>query len=328
KDYYKRSLSGISFAFSLIMTARFYHRFLFILCVLCCFTPWISAPIALVGGFLFNLLWGHPYERLNHKATGLLLKASVIGLGFGMTTQSAWDAGKNGFGLTVGSVIVVLLLGSLIGKWLSMPAKSSHLIASGTAICGGSAIAAVGPAVNASEKDISVSLGVIFLLNSIALIIFPSIGHLFDLSQHQFGLWSAIAIHDTSSVVGASSAYGEEALQVATTVKMARALWIIPVALVSALVFGGKGKKCKMPWFIFLFIFAIIANSYLPICQYVNGTIVEISKRALVVTLFLIGAGLSVDKMKSVGWKALILGVSLWIIISIASLFVILKAEL
>lgn len=298
-------------------------RILFFLCLALCLMPFVSAPIALAGGFLFNLFLGHPYERLNHQATGWLLKASVVGLGFGMTAHSAWMAGKDGFELTIGSVIIVLLLGALLGKFLSMSRKSSHLIASGTAICGGSAIAAVAPAVDASEKDTSVSLGVVFLLNSIALIIFPSIGHLMNLSQHQFGLWSAIAIHDTSSVVGAASAYGEEALRVATTVKMARALWIIPVALISAYLFGGKGKKCSIPWFIFVFMGAIALNSTMDVCRYFNGEVVDVSKKLLVVTLFLIGSGLSFEKMKSVGWKALILGVSLWVIISVSSLAVI-----
>ena len=194
-----------------------------------------------------------------------------------------------------------------------MPRKSSHLVASGTAICGGSAIAAVAPAVNASEKEISVSLGVVFLLNAVALVVFPFIGHLLGLSQHQFGLWSAIAIHDTSSVVGAASAYGNEALEVATTVKLARALWIIPVSLLSAFLFKNKGKKISIPWFILFFILAMLANSYLP----------GISTVAPAITLFLIGAGLSVEKIKSVGWKPLILGIILWITVSILSLLVI-----
>ena len=183
----------------------------FILALVLCATPYVSAPIALVGGFLFTLFFGHPYAKLNHKATNILLKASVVGLGFGMNVQSALQVGREGLGLTVASITTVLILGYLVGGWLKMPRKSSHLVASGTAI------AAVAPAVNASEKEISVSLGVVFLLNAVALVVFPFIGHLLGLSQHQFGLWSAIAIHDTSSVVGAASAYGNEALEVATT---------------------------------------------------------------------------------------------------------------
>lgn len=217
----------------------------FILCIALCATPYVSAPIALVGGFLFSLFWGHPFAKLNHKATGLLLKVSVVGLGFGMNVHSALQVGREGLELTVVSIALLLTLGYFVGRWLRMPRKSSHLVASGTAICGGSAIAAVAPAVDASEKEISVSLGVVFLLNSVALILFPAIGHLLGLTQHQFGMWSAIAIHDTSSVVGAASAYGSEALEVATTVKLARALWIIPVSLLSALLFRSKGRRSR-----------------------------------------------------------------------------------
>lgn len=295
----------------------------FIIAVILCATPWVSAPIALVGGFLFTYFFGHPFAKLNHKATSILLKVSVVGLGFGMNVHSALQVGREGLLLTVCSITLMLVLGYIIGGWLKMPRKTSHLVASGTAICGGSAIAAVAPAVNANEKEISMSLGVVFLLNSIALILFPVIGHLFDLTQHQFGLWSAIAIHDTSSVVGAASAYGNEALEVATTVKLARALWIIPLSLISAFLFKSKGKKISIPWFIGFFILAMLANSYLPFVGAFSAVVVNISKAALVVTLFLIGAGLSVESIKSVGWKPLILGVSLWVTISVLSLIVI-----
>ena len=292
----------------------------FILAIVLCATPYVSAPIALVGGFLFTLFFGHPFEKLNHKATNLLLKASVVGLGFGMNLDSALAAGRDGFWLTVCSITLVLTLGYFIGKRLGMPRRTSHLVASGTAICGGSAIAAVAPAVNASEKEMSVSLGVVFLLNAIALVVFPFVGHLIGLTQHQFGLWSAIAIHDTSSVVGAASAYGDEALMVATTVKLARALWIIPISLLSAVLFKSSGKKISIPWFIFFFILAMLANTYLPFVSTFGPAINSISKTALVVTLFLIGAGLSVEKIKSVGWKPLILGIVLWVIVSVLSL--------
>ncbi len=292
----------------------------FILCIALCATPYVSAPIALVGGFLFSWFWGHPFAKLNHKATGLLLKVSVVGLGFGMNVHSALQVGREGLELTVVSIALLLTLGYFVGRWLRMPRKSSHLVASGTAICGGSAIAAVAPAVDASEKEISVSLGVVFLLNSVALILFPAIGHLLGLTQHQFGMWSAIAIHDTSSVVGAASAYGSEALEVATTVKLARALWIIPVSLLSALLFRSKGKKISIPWFIGFFILAMLANSYLPFVDDFNTAVVTVSKAALVVTLFLIGAGLSVSKIREVGFKPLLLGVTLWVAISVLSL--------
>lgn len=297
----------------------------FILAMVLCISGYLSSPIALVGGFLFSYFLGHPFMALNGKAVNWLLKIAVVGLGFGMNLKETLAAGKDGFILTVFSIIITLVLGYFLGKLLKMNRRTSHLISSGTAICGGSAIAAVSPVINASEKDISISLGVIFLLNSIALIVFPPLGHLFGLSQHQFGLWCAIAIHDTSSVVGAAYTFGEEALKVATTVKLARALWIIPLSIASVFLFKGKGKSVKIPYFIFLFILAIIVNSYLPIPEMITTSITSISKSLLVLTLFLIGAGLSVDKIKSAGWKPMVLGVSLWIFISISSILVILS---
>ena len=300
-------------------------KVLFILAMVLCLSGYISSPVALVGGFVFTYFLGHPYLSLNSKAVNWLLKIAVVGLGFGMNLIETFNAGKDGFLLTVFSITATLILGFFLGKMLKMDRKGTHLISSGTAICGGSAIAAVAPVINASEKDISISLGVIFLLNSIALIIFPPLGHLFGLSQHQFGLWCAIAIHDTSSVVGAAYTFGEEALKVATTVKLARALWIIPLSLLSVFLFKGKGKSIKIPYFIFLFILAIIINSYLPIPEMITHGITTISKSLLVLTLFLIGAGLSIDKIKSAGWKPMILGISLWVFISISSIFVILS---
>ncbi|KJJ38450.1 YeiH family protein [Aequorivita vladivostokensis] len=299
-------------------------KVLFIICMVLCILGYVSSPVALVGGFLFSYFLGHPFLTLNSKAVNWLLKIAVVGLGFGMNLKETLAAGQDGFLLTVFSISATLILGYFLGRLLKMNKKSSHLISSGTAICGGSAIAAVSPVINASEKDISISLGVIFLLNSIALIVFPPLGHLLDLNQHQFGLWCAIAIHDTSSVVGAAYTFGEEALKVATTVKLARALWIIPLSLLSVFLFKGKGKSVKIPYFIFLFILAIILNSYLPIPEILTTGITSISKSLLVLTLFLIGAGLSMDKIKSAGWKPMILGFSLWVFISVSAILVIL----
>ena len=235
-----------------------------------------------------------------------------------MNVHSALQAGKDGFWLTICSITITLVLGYFVGKALKLDRKMAHLTATGTAICGGSAIAAVAPAVEADEKQVSMSLGVVFLLNSIALVVFPVLGHLLNLTEHQFGLWSAIAIHDTSSVVGAASAYGEEALKVATTVKLARALWIIPVSLLSVFLFKSKGKKVSIPWFILLFVVAMLFNSY---CQLsFNDLIFKVSKSLLVATLFLIGASLSIDSIKEVGLKPLALGVILWVVISALSL--------
>ncbi|MFR9636610.1 MAG: putative sulfate exporter family transporter [Rikenellaceae bacterium] len=301
---------------------RRYRKFLFLALALLCATPYISAPMALVAGFLFTLVVGHPIPKFASRTTSWLLKASVVGIGFGMNVQEAMTAGREGVGLTICSITIVLSVGYLLGRWIGIDRKMAHLISSGTAICGGSAIAAVAPAIEAKTDQISISLGVVFLLNSMALIIFPIMGHYLDLTQHQFGLWSAIAIHDTSSVVGAAATYGEEALKVATTVKLTRALWIIPISLLSIFLFRSKSKKVSIPWFILLFIGAMILNSYLELGAVAHG-IYALSKSALVVTLFLIGSGISLKALKTTGLKPIALGVCLWAVISVVSLLAI-----
>jgi len=300
-------------------------KVLFAFLALACLFPFVTGPFALLGGFIFVLFLGNPFAKRNHNAVSWLLKISVIGLGFGMNLHETIKVGKDGLLLTVVSLVLVLVLGFLIGRFLKIQRKTSHLISSGTAICGGSAIAAIAPVIDASEKDISISLGVIFLLNSVALLAFPSIGHLLDLSQYQFGLWSAVAIHDTSSVVGAAVEYGDEAVKVATTVKLSRALWIIPLSILSAFLFKGKDKTVKIPWFILLFVLAILVNSYFSLPTNFTSSITVGSKSLLVLTLFLVGAGLSIEKIKSAGWKPMFLGLSLWTIVSIVSLLMILS---
>lgn len=282
--------------------------------------PFIYSATALVLGIIYAQIFENPYAKQTKKATGLLLKIAVVGLGFGMNVYSALAAGKDGFVLTIFSIFLTLTLGFGIGKLLKIDKKISYLISSGTAICGGSAIAAVSPVIDADEKQISVALGIVFILNSVALIIFPPIGHALGLSQVDFGLWSAIAIHDTSSVVGAAAKYGDEALEVATTVKLARALWVIPVAFLSTMLFKNKGSKVKIPYFIGLFVLAMLANSYIPFIQPLGPYIVELSKAALTLTLFLIGTSLSFRTVKNVGAKPFIEGVLLWIFISVSSL--------
>ncbi len=282
--------------------------------------PFISSATALVLGIIYAQIFENPYSRQTKKATGLLLKVAVVGLGFGMNVYSALAAGKEGFVLTVFSIFLTLVLGFGIGKIFKIDKKISYLISSGTAICGGSAIAAVSPVIAADEKQISVALGIVFILNSVALLIFPPIGHALGLSQVDFGLWSAIAIHDTSSVVGAAAKYGDEALEVATTVKLARALWVIPIAFLSTILFKNKGSKVKIPYFIGLFVLAMLANSYIPFIQPLEPYIVELSKAALTLTLFLIGTSLSFRTVKNVGAKPFIEGVLLWIFISVSSL--------
>ena len=292
--------------------------------VFLCLTGILSPPLALFIGIVIAQI-GHPYAKLNSKLTSKLLQISVVGLGFGMNLTSAINAGKEGIIFTVISIFGTLLLGYGLGKIMNIEKKTSFLVSAGTAICGGSAIAAVSPVIKANEQQISAALGTIFILNAIALFIFPIIGHYFELSQHQFGLWSAIAIHDTSSVVGAASSYGTEALQTATTVKLARALWIIPVAYLATLVFKNKEKKSKIPYFIGYFILALIANTYLPFVQKISPFIIDFAKIGLTLTLFLIGTSLSAKVIKAVGVKPLIQGVILWITISIAALYVVIN---
>jgi uncharacterized integral membrane protein (TIGR00698 family) len=299
------------------------QQIIFAVLLLVCMTSFISPPIALLLGLVLANLSGHPFLHLNHKATNILLQVSVVGLGFGMNINTALSAGKEGFLFTVASIFSTLILGTYLGRWFNVEKKTSHLISCGTAICGGSAIAAIAPVIQSDEKQTSVALGVIFILNSIALFLFPAVGHWLDLSQKEFGLWCAIAIHDTSSVVGAASKYGPVALQIATTVKLARALWIIPVALITSLVFKNKSSKIKIPYFIGLFILAMIANTYVPQTAIIAPHLVSIAKIGLTVTLFLIGAGLNLNALKSVGLKPLLQGISLWIFIAIGTLLTI-----
>jgi len=297
-----------------------HQQIIFVALILFCITPFASPPIALLLGLVVANLSGHPFLSLNHKATSILLQISVVGLGFGMNVNSALSAGKEGFFFTIASILSTLILGTFLGKWFGIEKKTSHLISCGTAICGGSAIAAIAPVIKSDEKQTSVALGVIFILNSVALFLFPAVGHWLGLSQKEFGLWCAIAIHDTSSVVGAASKFGTEALQIATTVKLARALWIIPVALITAVIFKNKSNRIKIPYFIGLFIIAMAMNTYVSKTAIVAPYLVSIAKIGLTLTLFLIGAGLNRGILKTVGVKPLFQGVLLWAFIAIASL--------
>lgn len=311
-------------SFSLFDVKKVYQKIIFIVLALVCLSGFVSTPIALLLGLIVANLSGHPFLHLNHKATNLLLQVSVVGLGFGMNVNSALSAGKAGFLFTVASIFSTLILGFFIGKWFNVEKKTAHLISCGTAICGGSAIAAIAPVIKSDEKQTSVALGVIFILNSIALFLFPAVGHWLELSQQEFGLWCAIAIHDTSSVVGAANRYGPEALQIATTVKLARALWIIPIALVTASLFKNQKSKIKIPYFIGLFILAMMTNSYLPQTAIISPYLVAVAKIGLAFTLFLIGAGLNSKVLKTVGIKPLLQGVLLWGFIAVAALVLIL----
>ena len=283
---------------------------------------WCTPPVMLFLGLAYALICGQGYPSFNKKMSKKLLQYSVVGLGFGMNLHESLASGKEGMTFTIISVIGTLAIGMLIGrKLLKVDRETSYLISSGTAICGGSAIAAVGPVIKAKPANMSVALAVVFILNAIALFIFPSIGHWLELSQQQFGTWAAIAIHDTSSVVGAGAAYGEEALEVATTIKLTRALWIIPLALATSLIFKSKDSKITIPWFILYFIIAILLNTFvLGSVPQVGTAVSGIARRFLTLTMFFIGASLSMDVLRAVGIRPLIQGVLLWIVISVGSL--------
>lgn len=289
------------------------------------YVSWVTPPVALFLGLAFALLCGQAHPKFNKKMSKYLLQYSVVGLGFGMNLHASLASGKEGMEFTILSVVGTLLIGWFIGrKCLKVSRDTSYLISSGTAICGGSAIAAVGPVLKAKDEDMSVALGTIFILNAIALFIFPVIGHALNMGQHEFGTWAAIAIHDTSSVVGAGAAYGEEALQVATTIKLTRALWIIPVAIATSFIFKSKGKKISIPWFIFFFVLAMVFNTYI-LARTETGIAVgnfinDFARKMLTVTLFFIGASLSRDVLKAVGIRPLVQGVLLWMVISIGTL--------
>lgn len=286
------------------------------------FSSWVTPPVALFLGLAFALLCGQAYPKFNKKVSKKLLQYSVVGLGFGMNLHASLASGKEGMMFTVVSVVGTMFVGMFIGrKLLKVNRDTSYLISSGTAICGGSAIAAVGPVIKAKDSDMSVALATIFVLNAIALFIFPVLGEWLGLTQQEFGTWAAIAIHDTSSVVGAGAAYGEEALQVGTTIKLTRALWIIPLALVTSIIFKSEGKKISIPWFILWFIVAILINTYaLDELPEVGKAISGLARKGLIVTMFFIGASLSTDVLKAVGVKPLVQGILLWLVISIGSL--------
>ena len=300
----------------LVQINLFLLQTIFVAVIILCLFSIISPPIALLLGVLIVNIFGNPFLAFNHKAITFLLQFSVVGLGFGMNASSAISAGKEGFLLTVLSIVSTLIFGLLLGKWLKTDKKTSHLISCGTAICGGSAIAAISPVIKSNENQTSIALGVIFILNSVALFVFPFIGHQLDMSQKDFGLWCAIAIHDTSSVVGAANKYGAEALEIATTVKLARALWIIPISILTAVIFKNKNSKIKIPYFIGLFILAMLFNTYVPAMTIIAPSVVGVAKIGLTITLFLIGATLNSNALKSVGVRPLLQGIFLWVFIA------------
>jgi len=319
-------------------------KILFFLALVLSFTGLLSPPVALTIGILFGLCFTHPYATAARTSARVLLQVCVVALGFGMNLHEVLKAGRSGFVYTALGISFALLAGLALGKVLRVRGNSSFLITAGTAICGGSAIAAIGPILHADDEEMSVSLGTVFILNSVALLIFPPIGSTLHLSQTQFGLWAALAIHDTSSVVGAAAKYGPQALVIGTTVKLARALWIVPLALATAAIKRSKSKigseskilnnakagsetairgesKIQFPWFILFFCFAAVFNTYLPAISSFSHSLFTLGRLGLVATLFLIGTGISRATLKEVGWRPLLQGVLLWAVVGITSLY-------
>jgi uncharacterized integral membrane protein (TIGR00698 family) len=295
-------------------------KILFVAGLLLAFTGYVSPPLALTLGILFGLSFPHPYINESRGIARALLQSSVVALGFGMNLHEVLKAGRSGFLYTAVGITFALLLGLALGKLLRVRGNSSFLITAGTAICGGTAIAAVGPILQADEEEMAVSLGTVFILNSVALLIFPAIGGALHLSQSQFGLWAALAIHDTSSVVGATAKYGAQALVIGTTVKLARALWIVPLALATAAIKHNR-SRIQFPWFILFFLLAAVINTYVSAFSRITPSLFTLGRLGLTATLFLIGSGISRSTLKEVGWRPLLQGVLLWLAVGLTSLY-------
>lgn len=306
------------------MNKSFIGKALYLILVLSVlFTPLFSSPLALLAGLIIGLVFGTPFPDFTKKASKYALQACVVGLGFGINLYQVAETGLMGVIYTAASLLATMVLGLLLGKLFLSPAKLTHLISTGTAICGGSAIAAVAPVIKANAQEISVSLGIVFILNALALFIFPVIGEYLQLTQQQFGIWSAIAIHDTSSVVGAAARFGDEALQIATTLKLTRALWIVPMVLVSGFFFRNESKKLSIPTFIILFLLASVLFTFLPPVATIAPTLVFLAKKGLLLSLFLIGAAINMVTIRSISMKPFLQGFILWILVAASSLIII-----
>jgi uncharacterized integral membrane protein (TIGR00698 family) len=306
-----------------LLENRLVSKNLFFVGVILAASGFVSPPVALLGGLIYGFTLPHPFHVESKRLSRFLLQASVVALGFGMNLQQVLQAGRSGFVYTALSITLAMMLGLGLGYFIHVGRKPAFLISAGTAICGGSAIAAVGPIAEANEEEMAVALGTVFILNSVALFVFPLLGVVFGLSQEQFGLWSALAIHDTSSVIGAAAKYGPTALTVATTIKLARALWIVPVSFVAAAVLKSKAR-IQWPWFILFFCFAALLNTLLPVLHSVFGILNHLGKIGLTVTLFLIGTGLNKATLKNVGVRPLLQGLALWIVVGAGTLALIL----
>lgn len=312
-------------------------KIIFVAALLLSFTGWISPPLALTIGIVFGLSLAHPFAAATRTAARVLLQVCVVALGFGMNLHEVMKAGRSGFVYTAMGIAFAMAGGLALGKALHVRGNSSFLITAGTAICGGSAIAAIGPILRADDEELAVSLGTVFILNSVALLIFPGIGSGLHLTQGQFGVWAALAIHDTSSVVGAASKYGQQALVIGTTVKLARALWIVPLALATAALKRDKSQageskddpsprtpaKIQIPWFILFFCVGAVLNTYIHAVAHVSNSLFSAGRIGLTATLFLIGTGISRGVIKGVGWRPMLQGVALWAVVAVTSLYLI-----
>lgn len=298
-------------------------KYLFLAGLILAASGLVSPPIALLGGLIYGFALPHPFHMESKRLAKFLLQASVVALGFGMNLHEVVHAGRSGFLYTAASITIAMLLGLGLGYFIRVGKKSAFLISAGTAICGGSAIAAVGPIADANEEEMAVALGTVFILNSVALFLFPAVGYMFHMTQEQFGLWSALAIHDTSSVVGATAKYGSVALSVGTTIKLARALWIVPLSVVTAVTLKSRAR-IQWPWFILFFCLAALVNTVLPPFSPTFGVLNHLGKMGLTATLFLIGTGLNKQTLERVGHRPLLQGLALWMIVGVGALVLIL----
>ncbi|HEU5397313.1 MAG TPA: putative sulfate exporter family transporter [Verrucomicrobiae bacterium] len=302
---------------------------------------WGSPGIALAGGILFAAAFQPPAPRGTSRLTRYLLQGCVVLLGFGMDLPTVLRLGMNGAVFAAATIAVTLLAGRWLGKRLRLPAGTAVLISAGTAICGGSAIAALSSVIAATEAEIAVSIGTVFLLNAVALYLFPAVGHCLHLTQAQFGLWAGVGIHDISSVVGAGLSYGHEALNAATAIKLSRTLWIVPLTLIYAAGFKPSGRadgaathaterpaKIAVPWFIILFLLASLVRSWLPVDPHWFHAAAGIARHGMILVLFLVGTSLSLPALRVVGWRTVAVGLALWFLISAGSLSAILLLKL
>ena len=293
----------------------------FVLLIL--FTSLLNSAMALVAGLVVGLLLGNPFRHHTVKGAKLLLQAAMVGMGFGIDLHQVAETGLIGMVYTFVSLAATMLVGLLLGKLFLTPPRLTHLVSSGTSICGASAIAAVAPAIKANDEEITVALGIVFILNALALFVFPPVGHLLQLTQEQFGIWAGIAIHDTSSVVGAAARFGDESILIATTVKLTRALWIVPLVLVSGLMYKTGERKLSIPLFIVLFVLASVISTFIPAVANLSPEIIAIAKKLMLLSLFFIGANISLRALKSISPKPFWQGLLLWLFVSITSLAII-----